>query len=163
MTLSAELQSRYTTEVDVDWRHAFVLSHPYATTHYLISHTEPVQGLVDGNLQTFSPVPTQIQFPTRDDSGRQEFALLWCGIGREAKTFLDQAIRGGTIAITCRYTVYLLGSLAPQIDPFVTMSLTNISLSEDAVMATATRADILNRPFPTEVYRLSKFPGLRRQ
>lgn len=163
MTLSADLKARYTSEVDVDWRHAFVLSHPYAETLYIVSDTQSLLGKINGVTQTFSPVPTQMQFPSRDDSGRQEFSLTWCGVTREAKRFLDNAVRDASTAITCLYTIFILGDDEPQIDPPYELSLTNVTISEDAVMATATRADILNRPFPTEVYRLSKFPGLRRQ
>lgn len=59
MTISAELQERYKTECDIDWRNAFVLTHKgvYTSTAYIIDHTEPFEGLVDGELRTFAPSP----------------------------------------------------------------------------------------------------------
>jgi hypothetical protein len=168
MALSPELQARYTSEVDVDWRHAFVISHPLAPTKYVIDHTAEYRGNVDGTLQLFTPVPVQMVLPKRDGSGRSEMSLTWCGISGEAKAFLDAAIGtgaspGGTYPIVCRYSVFILGDPDPQIDPWVEFRLTNVAATEQAVTATASSSDVLNSKFPKEVYRLSHFPGLRRR
>jgi hypothetical protein len=163
MTISAELQARYTSEHDVDWAEAFVLSHPNATTRYLINHAQQHIGYVDNVPQLFEPVPAQITPPGRDDSGRSEMSIAWCGVHDEALTFLNQAIANGLVPITCRYSVYIIGDPTPQIDPWITFNLTNIGVQEGLVAATATRSDILNRAFPSEVYRVDKFPGLRRR
>jgi hypothetical protein len=163
MTISAELQERYSTECDIDWRNAFVLSHPNAPTAYIIDHTEPFQGLVDGVLRTFVPVPTQFVPPSLDDSGTQEAQIIWCGIGQEAKLFLDIAATNPLEPVICRHTIYILGNPAPQSDPFTEFTLGSVSITREGVAVTASRSDIFNRQFPTEVYRLSRFPGLVRQ
>lgn len=150
----------------MDWCHAFVLSQPGNTAiqpYYLIDFTDQYEGLVDGFPQLFSPVPVQITKPKIDDTGSQEMSIIWCGISGEAKEFLDLAITRPDCPILCRYSIYILGDRNPQLDPWLELSLTNITMTLEAVSATATRADILNRSFPTEVYRLDRFPGLRRQ
>lgn len=163
MTISAELIERYTTEVDVDWRYAFVLSHPTATTKYLIDGSEEYEGYYNGYLHLFQPVPVQIVLPSRDDSGRQDMGLVWCGIESEARSFLDQAIADPTSRISCFFSAFIMGSTTPQIDPWEEFTLSNIMVDKDSVTAVATRADILNRTFPTEVYRVDRWPGLRRR
>ena len=166
MTLSADLITRYSTETDVDWRHAFIFSHPEATTKYIIGHTGEFEGLVDGFVQIFQPVPVEIVPTSRDAEGREEMQLVFGGIGLEAKGFLDEAIADGSEPVTMRYSIFILGDQDPQIDPWYEFHLASVSIKTDQVAVTASRADIINRPFPTEVYRVASapaFPGLRRR
>ncbi len=162
--LSEELQRRYQSEVDVDWRHVYVFEHPRAPTIYAINHPYETDVIGhDGKTRTFQPIPIEMTFPTRDDGGTYEFSLTICGVGLEAKNFIDKAYQDPTKPIKCFWSVVILGSPTPQIDPWIELDLTGISLSIEGLAATATRVDILNKAFPKNVYRLSKFPGLRRQ
>ena len=163
MSLDPDLVTRYTTEMRKDWHDAYVLSHPSSETVYLIDHSEEFEGLVDGYLRLFLPVPAQRIPPSRDDSGRQDAAITWAGVGGEAREFLDAAIADATQPVTCRWSIYLEGDQEPKIVPWVELALTNIAVTRETVSAIATRADILNRPFPTEVYRVERYPGLRRR
>ena len=167
MAISGDLHARYTSEVDVDWRSAFVISHPNAGVLRIIDHTEAFTGYgnatTNPSLQVYTPVPTQIVLPTRDESGRSEMSLTWCGINGEALAFLNAAAADGTQPIRCLHTVYILSDPHPQIVPFTEFLLTGIGVTEEAVTATASRADIINKAFPTKVYRLDRFPGLRRR
>ena len=163
--LSAELQQRYRAEVDVDWRHVYVFAHPRAETIYAVNHTESVYATDPFGTawREFAPIPVEMSFPKRDDSGTYEFSLTVCGVGLEGKTFIDAAYQDPTQPIKCYWSVIILGDTTPQIDPWIELDLANVTLSLEGLVATATRTDILNRPFPKNVYRLSKFPGLRRQ
>lgn len=163
MTLSADLQERYTTEAHVDWVHAFELSHPQADTVYLVGHTEQIEGDVDGSIQLFEPVPVKLTPVSNDDTGRQEMAIIFGGIGLEAKDFLDTAYTDATEPVTMRYSVFILGDTTAQIDPWISFYFTDIQVGTNFASGKATRADIINRRFPTEVYKVTKFPGLRRQ
>jgi hypothetical protein len=164
MALSADLILRYTTQADVDWRHAFVLTHAtMADPVYLIDDTQLFEGIVDGHVREFQPVPMDLRLPSRDNDGRQDLTVTWCGIADPAKTFLDTAITDGLSPISCRHTIFILGNQNPQIDPWIEYYFSQVSITREAVSATASRADILNRKFPTQMYRFSRFPGLRRQ
>jgi hypothetical protein len=167
MTISADLQERYTSEVDVDWRAALILSHPSATTQYLVNHTEPLElaraSNRPGRLFTFTPVPIEIVLPGRDDSGNSDMGIVICGVQTEALDFLYQALEDATQPITCSYSVYILGDPLPQIEPWLQFQLTGITVTDESVAATASRSNVVNMPFPTQVYRLSSFPGLRRR
>jgi hypothetical protein len=162
MAISWDLAVRYSVEVDIDWHHAFILYHPQAGWRYLIDYTEEYEASAFGEIVPFSPVPTQLSLPTRDAEGRQDFGIVWCGISGEAAAYIEAAMVDPTIPITCYYSIFIIGNQLAQIDPWFTLTLTNISVAEDTVTATATRADILNKAFPSEVYRVDRFPGLRR-
>lgn len=167
MTISADLQERYSTEVDVDWRAALILSHPKAETQYLVNHTEELRLATDSTrptrLFTFRPVPIEIVLPSRDDSGNSEMGIVICGIEDEALNFLYAALADATQPITCSYSVYILGDPLPQIEPWLVFQLTAISVTDESVAATASRSSVINMPFPRILYRLSQFPGLRRR
>lgn len=163
MTISQELVDRYSSEVDIDWRQAFVLKHPKADTAYLIDYIEQHEGIFDESTFVFQPVPAQVVMPTRDSSGRQDMSIVWSGIGEAALNFLREAIEDGITPIQCFYSIFIIGNPEPQMNPWMEFLLTNISVSEDSVTAIASRSDILNRLFPNEVYRTDLFPGLRRR
>lgn len=169
MALSDELITRYTSEVDVDWRWAFVVSHPaYPSTAdpaplYLIDYTEEYEGLVDGFRQTFTPVPARLALPSRGTEGRQDLTVEWCGIAFQAKAFLDTVIQVPEYPVSCRVSAFILGDPAPQVDPWIELYFTQVGLTRGNVIASASRVDVINRPWPTEKYRVSKFPGMRRQ
>lgn len=163
MSLSQELIDRYTTEVDVDWRHAFVLWHPGPGPKYIIDHTEQFSGLWSNHYRIFEPVPTDIKLPSRDETGKHLMSITWCGITFQAQEYLDAALVEPTRPIECWYTVFILGDRSPQIDPYILFNLTDISINSNTVQATASRSDILNKVFPSEKYRPDKYPGLVRR
>jgi hypothetical protein len=162
MAISQELQDRYSSECDIDWRNAFVLYHPSAGYRYLIDDSHEFIGFVDGVLKTFLPVPAKVKLPALDDSGRQEMSITWANISREAQVFLDAAVQGPDSPVICRYSIYLLDNQTAHIDPWIEFHLSFVSITEEVVMVTASRVDILNRIFPGEVYRPDRFPGLVR-
>lgn len=53
MTISQDLVTRYTSEVNVDWHEAFILRHPVAGNLYLINFQDEFVGLVDANHSFF--------------------------------------------------------------------------------------------------------------
>lgn len=164
MTLSADLQTRYATEVDVDWHHALILSHPSATTRYLIGHTSGQLGAVDGHLQLFRPVAITLTPYGADDSGRQEMPITidGLGIGSEARAFMGQCLQDPSEPVLVRYTRYLEADTTAQDSPLVEFHMSQPIITRNSVAFGATRADIINRTFPTELYSAAKFPGLRR-
>lgn len=170
MAISGALHARYTSEVDVDWRSAVILSHPIAGDYYCIANHEAFLGQCGGDYSPgalrsawFNAVEMQIVLPSRDDSGKSDMGIVWDGIQGEIATYLATASADGTHPIKCYFTIYILSSQAPQIAPFMEFNLTGITVTEEQVAATASRADVINKKFPSKVYRLDKFPGLRRR
>lgn len=163
MSISAELQARYSTECDVDWADALVIRHPAIVTRYWINHPEQQTGLVEEALQTFAPVPFKLRLPTRDSSGRQDMALVISNVGSLGTLLMDEARADLDSPLAVDYTIFLLGDPTPQLDPPIRLTLTGISLTDTVLTATATRADVFNLNFPREVYRPTAFPGLNRR
>jgi hypothetical protein len=163
MPISAALKQRYTSDVNVDWREALIISHSAAGIFYISTHNETLQGLVDGVLNTFQPIPFVAVLPKSGSQGQQDLTLSICNVGQEMYDAINLAITIPTEAIRCRYTIDILGDTAPQYDPPLELSLTNIKIGDVVMSATATRSQIFNRPFPGIRYRPDTFPGLDRR
>ena len=163
MPISAALQERYRSEVDVDWVDCLIISHPAIETLYLCNSPDAIQGDPGDGLVTFRPVPFKVTLPARDSSGRQDLSLALSNVGRVGMAVLEQAITQPEEPIQVGYTIFIRGDTAPQIDPPLTMSMTDIVVTETVITATITRSDIHNLPFPRERYRPDPFPGLNRR
>jgi len=163
VTISAELQTRYSTEVDVDWWEAIIISHSRMATRYLANTKEAKSGTIDGAVRSFAAVPFRAVLPKRDGGGDQAMSLQICAVGGEVLSQLDLAIEDPTEPIRVRYTVYIDGDTAPQYDPPLEMAMTDVVCTEQAITATVSRADLINRPVPRVLYRPGAFPGLDRR
>ena len=163
MPISDALQDRYRSEVDVDWVDCLIISHPAIDTLYLCNSPDAIQGDPGDGLVTFQPLPFKISLPARDGSGRQDMSLALSNVGRVAMTVLEQAITQPTEAIQVDYTLFIRGDSAPQLDPPLSLSMTDIVVTETLITATVTRSDIHNAPFPRQKYRPDLFPGLDRR
>lgn len=174
MPISAELEARYSSEVDVDWCDALIISHSSFSTLYICNTIDGFMGIVpseDGTSSIsapFVPVPFSVVLPMRDDSGTQEMSIAISNIGLNAQNSLNLAIQTPEEPIKIRYTIYIIpkepsGDLEPQYDPLLTLTMTDITVALDVVTATATRSDVLNLHFPLELYRPEYFPGLSRR
>lgn len=164
MTISTELQQRYSSEVDVDWWEALILSHSkFTQTYYLANTIDAQYGSIDGATQTFQPVPFAFSWPARSDSGRGDMSVSIGAIGNEVTAEIERALEDPTERIKAQFTVYLFSSTISQYDPPIELSLTNIVATEQQISGQATNADTLNAPFPRVVYRGDQFPGLVRR
>ncbi|MEI2416222.1 DUF1833 family protein [Orrella sp. JC864] len=84
------------------------------------------------------------------------------GVSELVVTHVEAAAHS-PVPIGVTYRPYLSTDLSrPQMDPPITMSLTQVSVSALTVTGTATLADVHNYPFPAEKYIRSRFPGLFR-
>ena len=163
MSLSPALAARYSSEVDQDWWSGLVLSHSRAGTLYLCNAEATQQGAVDGVVRTFQPIPFQFTLPSRSAEGRQDLRVQVCAIGGEAQAHVDAAMADPTEGILLRYGEWLRGDLTQQWVPLLSLTLTDVLISEAVVQAQATAADLLNRPFPSALYTTARFPGLDRR
>lgn len=116
-----------------------------------------------GVMQTFQAVAFQITFPTMDGKGQQELQLAIDNVGRDAMEAIEAAAAQPQepIMVTVRVFLNIANSL-PQNTPPLVLALTDIDVTNAAIVGTANRADTLNRPFPTLLYRTDVFPGLDR-
>ena len=163
VTITAELQERYKSEVDVDWVDTIVIKHPKITTIYACNYIEAITGNFDGASVQFLPIPFKVSLPNKEANGRQDFSIVISNVFNQGKAVLDAAIEDPKTPITLYYTVYILGNAEPQYDPPIELSLTDITLNESALTGTGTRSDIINLSFPRQIYRPESWPGLVRR
>lgn len=143
------------------------LWHPLFPQRYFITNdVQAWQFLLSssaGSPTPFIPVPFFVRMPTADGKGQQDLQVQIDNIGREAMDAIEAASANPTINITTVLRIYLdIANTAPQIEPPLTLALQSVTIDAGAIVGTATRADVLNRPFPTELYRVDLFPGLNR-
>lgn len=136
----------------------------FPQTYYVTNDNTPWTFLLEtGASVTFSIMPFKIVLPQTDNKGQQDMALTIANIGRDLVDPLEAAIGKPAEPVRCTYRVYLdQPNTGPQNTPPITLVLTGVEVTRDAVSATATRADVLNRAFPYNFYKVSQFPGLRR-
>lgn len=164
MTIGADLVSRYSSEVDVDWWEALILSHSrFSQTYYITGGVDASQGIVDGVTRDFQPIPFDVSLPQRDAQGRGDLQVQIGAVGQELNAELEAAIAVPTEPILARYTVYIEGDLTPQYDPMLALQMTDITLTETQVVGVAQPTDTINAPFPRIIYRIDSFPGLDRR
>jgi hypothetical protein len=168
LTVSPELQRVYAS---APWDRRYVetlqLAHPlFARTYYITNDGQAWQFLLsDGDTTpvTFEQVPFVVQLPTADGKGQQDLQIVIDNVGREIMDAVEAAAADPTVNITVTYRVYLdVANSAPQNDPPLVLALPSVVVGLATVTGTATRADVLNRSFPSEIYRVDLFPGLNR-
>jgi len=163
MALSPEMQQRYTSEVDVDWWDALILSHSAAGSYFLTNDHQAQTGLFEGVNRVFQPIPFEVVLPVVDAEGQQDLSIRVCNIGEEMWNALQNVRNRPEEPIRCRVTQYIKGVLDPQYDPPWDLSLTDLTLDTFVMSGTATRVDIFNARFPRELYRPDLYPGLTRR
>lgn len=136
----------------------------FPATYYLTNDNQAWTFLLEtGASVTFTAVPFRVVLPKVDGQGNQDMGLTIANIGRDLVDPLEAAISRPFEPIKCVYRVYLdTPNTAPQNTPPLSLIITGVSVTREAVSATATRMDVLNRVFPFNFYRYNEFPGLRR-
>lgn len=140
-------------------------THPlFSQPYYLTNDNQAWEFLLEsGQLVTFNPIPFRVVLPALDAKGQQDMELTIANIGQDLVDPIEAAIANPREPIRCTYRVYIdTPGSAPQNTPALTLIITGVNVSGEAVSATATRNDVLNRAFPYNFYTYTQFPGLRR-
>lgn len=168
MTISPELRRIYASApFDRRWIETLELSHPmFPQTFFITNDASSWIFLLSADAVggvLFQPVPFKVQPPTIDGKGQQDLQIVIDNVGRIAMDAIEAAASLPTVNIGVVYRVYIdVSGTPPQIDPPITLALSSIVVDAHAISGTATRADTLNKPFPSELYRVDLFPGLNR-
>lgn len=166
MAISAALKEIYASAPATSrYIETLTFSHSlFDRTYYLTNDNQSWSFLLEtGSLVTFTPMPFRIVLPSQDGKGQQDLNLTLANIGRDLVDPLEAAITRPYEPVKCVYRVYIdQASTAPQNTPPLTLIITGVNMNRDAVSATATRSDVLNRAFPYAFYRTAQFPGLLR-
>lgn len=168
MTLSSGLRRVYASAPsDRRYIETLELWHPlFPRRYFIVNDVYAWQFLLAAGSPSatpFVPVPFYVVQPTIDGKGQQDLQIQIDNVGREAMDAIEAASQNPSINISTVFRVYLdVPNTAPQNDPPLALALSSITINAGAIIGTATRADLLNRPFPTDLYRVDLFPGLNR-
>jgi len=138
------------------------LSHPlFPQVYFITKDSQAWVFMAAGVLVTFLPVPFAIKLPTTDGKGQQDLDIVLDNIGREAMDALELAAALPTTNVAAVLRRYLD---VPESEAKyeLRLAIQSFVVSAGTIQATATRADTLNKPFPTELYRVDLYPGLDR-
>lgn len=91
-----------------------------------------------------------------------EITLTLDNVSTEIIQYLDRAVETQDM-IEMTYRPYLSNDLSsPQMNPPITLVITEITANISKISATARMMDIGNKSFPAENYTVKKYPGLSR-
>lgn len=176
-TLSEALKEAYASAPsDVVILHTLELRHPafkdengnstaIRVVRDNVNHTcklEDNAPLDGGKEVEFIALAFDLQLPPVENIPVPEISLSLDNVSTEIMRYLDQAIETQDM-IEMTYRPYLSSDLSyPQMDPPITLVITEITADISKISATARMMDIGNKSFPAENYTVKKYPGLSR-
>lgn len=176
-TLSEALKEAYASAPsDVTILHTLELRHPtffdddgnrtaIRVVRDNISHfctLEDTAPLDAGKTVEFIAMAFDLQLPPVETVPVPEITLTLDNVSTEIIQYLDNAIETQDM-IEMTYRPYLSDDKScPQMNPPITLVITDIQVDVLKITATARMMDIGNKSFPAENYTVSKYPGLSR-
>ena len=176
-TLSEALKEAYASAPsDVTILHTLELRHPtffddngnrtaIRVVRDNISHfctLEDTAPLDAGKTVEFIAMAFDLQLPPVETVPVPEITLTLDNVSTEIIQYLDNAIETQDM-IEMTYRPYLSDDKScPQMNPPITLVITDIQVDVLKITATARMMDIGNKSFPAENYTVSKYPGLGR-
>ena len=128
----------------------------------LVARLESAAPLNPGQMVTFTALAFELELPPVDTSPVPEITVTLDGVSREIVKHLDAAATSQD-KIEVTYRPYLSTDLeGPQLDPPITLVLTEVEADVFRVTGRARMLDIGNKAFPAETYTAGRFPGLTR-
>ena len=128
----------------------------------LLEASAPVDG---GQMVQFDPAPIAIKRPEKSNKGYADLSITVGVTSLEIEQALD-AVSEHSDPLRCYWRVYVLNPETGQIDgpqnPPFEWTLYSSTTKRGELSATASLADIVNRPFPYFLYTPSFAPGLVR-
>lgn len=147
---------------DVAVLETLTFTHPsWEAPVYLVKNREDLDlTLETGETVTFTACAFRMALPAAGENGLQEIQIAVDNVDRVASdALLTVATSKQPVQVVFR--PYLSNdTTAPQMDPPLTLFLTDATITSVEVVCRATFADVLNRSFPSQYYVRRRFPAL---
>ena len=115
-----------------------------------------------GEYVEFVSMAFDLELPPVEAIPVPEITLTLDNVSTELMQYLDRAIETQEM-IEMTYRPYLSTDCSyPQMDPPITLVITEVTADISKISATARMMDIGNKSFPAENYTVKKYPGLSR-
>ena len=113
----------------------------------------------DSTTKVFIPTPFSVTLPRNDANGLPTMVITIDNVDHKVSDFIKLA---NTIQkpVMLKYRPYVSTSPAPTIAPPMTFYVASAQITATQVSIQASFPDIVNKPFPRELYTLKLFPGL---
>lgn len=113
-----------------------------------------------GEEVTFIQFAFDLELPDVTNGSTPELLLTMDNINQDILTYIDMAANSQDL-IEVTYRPYLLtDTSAPQMNPPLTMTVKDIEADIFRITARCGFGNFANKPFPSKVYDLQRFPGL---
>ena len=123
---------------------------------------EDTAPLDPGEEVEFQALAFDLELPPVEAIPVPEITLSIDNVSTEIIKYLDRAVETQDM-IEMTYRPYLTNDLStPQMDPPITLVITEVTADISKISATARMMDIGNKSFPAENYTVKKYPGLSR-
>ncbi len=128
----------------------------------LVARLEADAPKAAGRMVPFIALAFDLELPPVDTAPVPEIAVTLDNVSREIVRHLDAAATS-LERIEVTYRPYLSTDLeGPQMDPPITLTLTEVEVDVFRATGRARMLDIGNKAFPAETYTAKRFPGLTR-
>ena len=128
----------------------------------LLARLEASAPINAGQQVRFVAMGFELDLPPVDTMPVPEITVTLDNVSREIVRHLDAAAESQAV-IEITYRPYLSNDLeGPQMDPPITLVLTEVEADVQRVTARARMMDIGNKAFPSRSYTAREFPGLTR-
>jgi hypothetical protein len=114
-----------------------------------------------GVQRYYAPVGFQFSLPSSDEEGFKSLTIAIDNVDRRVTEFVDIA-KSEEQPVKVIYRPYLSDDLSgPQMIPPLVLFLKELQITTFQVVGRATFMDIVNKPFPNQLYTRDRFPALR--
>jgi hypothetical protein len=173
MAISAELQDVYLNNPHgIYFMEAIDIDHAILdTTLRYTNASKAFEGLIDNSgtaAALYTPLPFTIVLPDKDTDGTQSLDISLSNVTTTLVAYITSITSAPQSAIELTYRIFLStqkdGNDAHinQLDPPWRYEVSSASLTQDAVVMSATKLNTHNRSFPRVRYTRTDFPGLAR-
>ncbi len=128
---------------------------------FIVQNFLPITANDEGGItRDFEPVGFQFALPQANEEGFRSLTLAIDNISRRVTDFVTIA-QTSTQQVEVIYRPYISTDLTrPQMDPPLTLYLKDVEITKNQVTGRATFMDLVNKPFPSELYTRDLFPTL---
>lgn len=139
-------------------------SHPAWSQGVIVTNWfTPIQVRFEtGRSVTPLPLAFRVDLPDAGLQGRQDMQITLDNVGAELWNALEQAIALAQYPVVVTHRLFTSKELSAPVAIPIVLTVTSIAATTTAVQLTAERSDLINRKWPTVVYRSERWPGLVR-
>jgi hypothetical protein len=146
---------------NIAYLEAIQITHPTGGDFYFVKNkTALTLTLEDLSVVEHEPIPFKLDRPSQGENGAQELSFSVSNIDRRVSDFIT-AIKNSQEPALIKWRVYLSDDLTTPMrtNPLV-LTIESFSVGMFSVTGRARFMDVLNRPYPNEIYNRQRFPSL---